>query len=355
MNIYGGIPDKITYVVKKAVQVHRGWHGVDIDLMSLAAPVKAIPAFPVDPSSKTALDTAMRWAREASHPSPHVETDNAPIAEVEIITIEARAEGGRAYKVRLRGVHDGSGGDSLYADMREDVVLDAMLVNGVKKGGTLKGPFVWGRLQSQLRLVRVGSTLHTAMVEAAKRMAKALVHPKYYIKGGIYLTRKGEAVLYLGKCDYDEFAYVYESKEQQRWGINGRIARKEVRDGHLWYGLRTWGADPKKKDAEHWVQSVGQLYKPETIWIFGMRRIKQARVNELIHAVDIDWDKLRSAAVGWALDPTHRYCSSSPEEQLMHASAMAHVRPAGEPCPVHPQYAALAAKADNPKDTGGSR
>ncbi len=363
MIIYGGIPDKITYVVKQAHAVTRGWHGLD-DL-HIAAPVTAAPAFPVDPESKSSMETAVRWAEGwgNKNPSRSVVGDNAPIKEVEVITIDVRAEGGRAYKVRLLDVAEGD----LYVDMREDVVLDAMLVNGVKKGGIVKGPFVWGRLHSQLRLVRVGSSLHDAMVKAADRMAEKVVSAKDHVVGGIYLNRKLEALMYLGKCDIDWPEYKAVGPERpyghNHYAREQRLVRQTERGANLWFELKYHGdglGTVRKGDADklasaaHWTKIWEKGYTPEHTWIWGLKEIKKPAVTRHVATVDIDWERLRRAAVEHAAhaaktdpyrgSPDYAGGLTRVDEKYLHAARLAHVRPAGQPCPEHAEYKALWAK-----------
>lgn len=357
MIIYGGIPDKITYVVKQAHAVTRGWHGLD-DL-HIAAPVTAAPAFPVDPESKSSMETAVRWAEGwGKNPSRSVVGDNTPIKEVEIITIDVRAEGGRAYKVRLLDVAEGD----LYVDMREDVVLDAMLVNGVKKGGIVKGPFVWGRLHSQLRLVRVGSSLHATMIKAADRMAEKVIN-KDHVVGGIYLNRKLEALVYLGKCDLDAIEHETLTDQYRRAYAGSRLVRQTERGANLWFELKYHGdglgtvmkgdAD-KLASAAHWTKIWEKGYTPEHTWIWGLKEIKKPAVTRHVATVDIDWERLRRAAVEHAAHaaktdpyrghPDYAGGLTRVDEKYLHAARLAHVRPAGQPCPEHAEYKALWAK-----------
>lgn len=351
MIIYGGIPTKITYALKTPHGVTRGWHG--LDELHMADPVLATPAFAVDPDSKTGMDTAQRWANGGifGGAPPTISTDNEPISSVDIITVEARAEGGRAYKVLLNGVGNGR----LYVDMREDVLLDALLVNGVKPGGTLPGPFVWGRLHTQLRLVRIGSTLHEAMFRADERKTEKAVKPSEYIVGGIYLNRQREALLYMGVCDLD---WLEEEQRTGVWGraeMTGRLAHRRAYGARTWFELKNHGpgvANATKNDIlrrmlpEFWQERWEAGYDPNDVWVWGVKLYKKPTVTKLITTVTIDWDRLRRAAVEYASiasksDPV----SPRTEDYLRHSSQLAHIRPSGVPRPEHSEYLSMWAEA----------
>jgi len=128
-------------------------------------PITIRDTFPFNPDSKTAPETARRWAkqyhfgddRETFVPD-EVISSNAPFA-VTIVDLHHRSEGGRAYKVvdpYMRRF-----------DLREDQVLEVMAKCGIEPGGKVPGLFVWGTLGSQMRLALVGGELHKAMVAGA--------------------------------------------------------------------------------------------------------------------------------------------------------------------------------------------
>lgn len=131
--------------------------------------VTVIDTFPYNPESKTAPETARRWADERWHATgyfePKIEVlDNEPF-KVTITDLDVRCEGGRAYKV--------VDGKSRRFDLREDQVLEVMRLRGILPGGQIPGTFVWGILGSQVRLTLVGGELHSQMVEESRKLAEA--------------------------------------------------------------------------------------------------------------------------------------------------------------------------------------
>lgn len=354
MIIYGEIPKRIVYFQREEVEVRRGWTGFsDLDI---APPVTATPAFAVDEQSKDGKETARRWAAGWGGDGKCTSTtlDNDPIKSVEILSLEVRQEGGRAYKVRLGGVLDGT----LYVDMREDVVLDALLASGAKKGGVLAGPFVWGRYETQLRLVRVGSTLHKAMLEAAERKATKDLTQADYELGGVYLTRKLEAMVYLGKCDVDD---IVETKKAV-YGYPMRPAEYAVkleRGVNVWVDLSMYVENESDRETiELWAKAWAEQQDPTTAEPWACRVVKKPALIRQVGKVEVDFEKYRKAAVEYA------ECSLRKQEQdrvrmgyqsgfsaAEHKKALfeyrqyvtraAHVRPAGEPRPNHPEYEAI--------------
>jgi hypothetical protein len=337
MIIYGEVPKKIAYFKRDPCKVHRGWVGFD-DL-DIAPPITATPAFAVDASSKDGRETAARWAGKGSTVQ---ELDNDPIKAVEILSLEKRQEGGRAYKVRLQGVLDGT----LYVDMREDVVLDALLASGAKKGGILEGPFVWGRNETQLRLVRVASTLHAAMLQAAERKATKDLTQADYELGGVYLTRKLDVMVYLGKCDVDDIvetkkAEDYPSRKPAQYGV------KLERGVNAWVTLRAVvETEADREKIEPWAEAWARMQDPTTTCGWTCRVVKKPALIRQVGKVKVDFEKYSRAVAKsseHALKMQNRDERCHDYKRLLFnyrrdATLAAHVRPAGEPRPDHPEY-----------------
>ena len=154
--------DRVCYLSKMATK--------DTDLFGNEITVKH--TFPYNPDSKTAPETAKRWANNDTYdyqkreyvkgPEPEfLERANDPFS-VTIIDLDVRSEGGRAYKVV-----DTQG---RCFDLREDQVLEVFKYSGILAGGEVPGQFVWGILGSQMRMVLVGGDLHKEMTAQAESL-----------------------------------------------------------------------------------------------------------------------------------------------------------------------------------------
>jgi len=121
-----------------------------------------IPSFAVDASNAKRVNSAEVWATSAPGDAPPpIEVPNAPITGLRILSMEIRGHDGRAYKII-------SPEERLF-DLREDVLLDAILNTGIKQGGVLPGHYVWVRYSgTNSKLVRLGSTILTSLVDDEK-------------------------------------------------------------------------------------------------------------------------------------------------------------------------------------------
>jgi hypothetical protein len=198
----GYIPKKILYITREPSATSWSWE----DGKKVDTGIVVKPTFPVDPSKPKTIDTARTWAnRYISSTDPFIKSSfvgaNTPI-KIQILSLEQRSEGGRAYKVVF-----GSESPKFYVDLREDVLLDVILNCGIQKGGFPNAEFIWGKVGSQMKLVRVGSDLHTRLIQATVENQKKNLTQSQIEVGSIYQNRKGQEFLYLGQytvLDYTE-------------------------------------------------------------------------------------------------------------------------------------------------------
>jgi hypothetical protein len=127
-------------------------------------------AFAVDADNEKRVRTAMEWSRKytrkvvvgETHLDPF-KVPNSPITDLRILSMEIRGEGGRAYKIITP--------ERRMFDLREDVLLDAILHTGIKKGGVLPGHYVWVRYApTNSKLMRLGSKGIREMVPEDKML-----------------------------------------------------------------------------------------------------------------------------------------------------------------------------------------
>lgn len=198
---FGKIPHSITLISAQAKPFKCGWEDIDV---SLAEDVAVVPCFAADSESSDNLAQGRKWQHDfnlghrldsslaASGKAGAEETIlNEPRAYT-VVGLEKRQEGGRSFKV----IDD----DNRLFDMREDVLLETLLSQGSSIGGRLNGGFVFARIGSQMRLVRVGSGLHGEMLKSEKRRQSKNVATSELVPGGVYANRRG-LVIYLGVVD----------------------------------------------------------------------------------------------------------------------------------------------------------
>lgn len=199
----GKIPQRIKLYCRpeKQVSYHR-WADVGFE-DTLAEEVKATPTFVVDATNPKTCASAEYWARNApkvwctitnkyvdSAPKDIevIERDNTPVDSVRIVGLDIRGNGGRAYQALV---------DEKYlVDMREDVILDSMLHVGIGANGIMHGSYIFAQINSEMKIIRVGSKLHELMVQSTDFSARKAITS--LVPGHVY-SSKTKTVLYIGE------------------------------------------------------------------------------------------------------------------------------------------------------------
>lgn len=187
------IPEKLKYVRQKATEI-RQMADTTADGRFKERMVR--PTFVVDAVNEKTLATAERWAASYTGKENYdiVEVPNSPIEAVEIIDLDHRGRGGRAWKVLIQNAY--------YVDMREDVLLECLINGKGVEDGMLVGPFIWASCGNGLKLTRYNSKDHK--VAAVMQQRKDLRVKKSQLEvGGIYETAAGSKSTFLGYVDFD--------------------------------------------------------------------------------------------------------------------------------------------------------
>jgi hypothetical protein len=195
--VVGSVPDKIAYVFsdEKLVTVGCKWDINWYNESDKPATTKenVLPTFPVDASDENMISKAKTRAagryQKSTKTTQIVVVENKPITNVKVLSLEYRGQGGRAYKAVI---------DKYYVDLREDVLMDVLLKAGVNAGGILQGEYIWAKIGSQMKLIRIGSELHRLVVEFGSKKDIKPVRKNELEVGGVYQTRKKEKAIFLG-------------------------------------------------------------------------------------------------------------------------------------------------------------
>jgi len=232
----GSIPEKICYVFSDEQEVFIGCEW-DIDYSEKAAPNKAkvLPAFPVDENDVSGKSKATSWAERSHYNSKDKKTaqydtvDNKPISGVKVFSLEHRGQSGRAYKAVI---------GKYYVDLREDVLMDTMLQAGVDKGGVLLGEYVWAKMRSNMKLVRVGSEIHRLIVEFDSKKDLKPFNKNDLEVGGVYRTRQMDHAIFIG---YINTTIFHTKHGRNSWDKNKKVDfdfnHKVIKKAMLFYNI----------------------------------------------------------------------------------------------------------------------
>ena len=198
--VVGFFPKKISYIFSNSEEVSVGcewdfnWSSIDDKFLSKKETV--FSSFPVDANDTSMISKAKTWATTPNWKTKvkgvaHLVTiDNDPIKKIRLLSISYRSQGGRAYKALIDNKY--------YVDFREDVLMDTILKSGILKGGILNGEYVWAKIGSNMKLVRVGSELYKIISEYQSKMDMKPVGKNELEVGGLYQDKKKNKAIFIG-------------------------------------------------------------------------------------------------------------------------------------------------------------
>lgn len=353
---FGKIPSRMALITTAPKIFRCGWEDVD---GSLAEDKEVIPCFPADADSADNVAQGLKWGKQQnlfdrrSEAAPdQVVEDNLP-RRLTVVGLEKRMEGGRSFKVVDEKAR--------LFDLREDVLLETLLGVGVSKGGHLGGEFVFARVGSQMRLVRVGSTLHGEMLKTEKRRQSKNVKETELVVGGIYANRR-ELVIYLGQIDTVEdfisetdhhrmFTAQATSEHRKLKGVSAAVEKRvKVRGEHLSVPVAKYMQLEPERALQNAllnaansssfqfgktisaVELVGRLEVPDNI-IERLRMRALENVNSRLHNLDESSRMVDSCGVD-AVRAMNR-------KTVISASAMLNIRTHGSGAEVSAEYEEL--------------
>lgn len=207
----GNIPKELTYIVGPSRKIVISWEDVELEEGETDKVEEVFPTFVSDSSNAKTIATGRSWASQtqstwdpatsryiaaAGHTPTEITRSNDPITKLRIFGLDVRGNGGRAWKCADEEGH--------YFDLREDVLLDLMRTVGVSEGGYLNGEYIWAKIHAEMRLVRVGSGLHSALEVCTERREMKPISKKDLKPWHLYQKKDGSVFLHVGKaCGFE--------------------------------------------------------------------------------------------------------------------------------------------------------
>lgn len=185
-------------------------------------------AFPFEKGS-TSEETAKKWAtnksywnKQGSEPIYFEFTENK-FDTVQIVSLDVRGNGGRAYQVLIH--HEDK---KFQCDLREDVLMEVILTKGINVGGYLNGSFSFIRNNAQTNLVLHDSDTYNRAKEELERREgnkdKKKISAKDLKVGHKYRQLNGSEGIYLGSFyapHVDREGEVYEKPKKHHLFFTG--------------------------------------------------------------------------------------------------------------------------------------
>lgn len=204
--IVGIIPEKISYIYgqPKDIFINYDYYSINTDIKK-----EVFPAYSFDPKDMNMLNRVHRIAKfdnrhyvnggYVDYPLEIDELVNNSI-KIQLLTIEYKNYCNKQiYKVLID--------DKYYVDLANEVFDEAILRTPISSDGVLNGDFIWGKIDSKMTLVRMGSTLYKLLVESHNKKDLPKVSKRKFEVGGVYKYRNGTVGIFLGFVNTTFFGY----------------------------------------------------------------------------------------------------------------------------------------------------
>jgi len=269
--VVGSIPEKIAYTYTKESEVFVGssWdreYSYDEKKhISKYEKEKVLPVYVTSNDAKSLARIKKRvggWNGQTT--STTIEVDNKPVSNVRIISSGYRDQ---AYKALI---------DKYYIDLTDDVLMDTMLQTGVAPGGVLQGDFIWAKISTHIKLIRIGSELHRLVMEFEETKDAKPIGKRKLEVGGIYQDRKKNKAIFLGYVNTTLFNLKNKTPYYQRKDATFDFDQKFVKKSMLFYTVNYGSLE----------ENINNMLKPESNYRFGIR--KSHPYIEKVGHVDVD-------------------------------------------------------------------
>lgn len=343
--IKGYIPESIAIVSSIQRPVYRQWEDAivinteinpdDEDLVT--------PAFVSDSTNQRTVASAISWAERArqyydeKYRKQVVKTDpvkqetrlNTPFENIRIVKLEYRGSGGRAYKVVTE--------DNYYYDLREDVMVEAMLKQGIRPGGYVNGKFIWARVNTTMKIVRVGSELHSALVSVSEKRFLPKIDSKRLIPGGLYEGKDNDRFVFIGAVDTSEYNYTASRNSTSQGalfspylGYTFSVTKRDLKNRMLWFNY------PYRTKSYNFAEF--EKHKLNTNQYVFMDKVNVVKLVEKFNIAPDHIEQLRSQALN---DMQSVFSNSNATEKvpiMCMKARLACVRKVGESVPNPSEY-----------------
>jgi len=204
--IVSSVPEKVAYTFadEKDIIVGCLWDNnyYNVNDKPKTPTEKGLITFVSDASDAKMMTKAKESAEHVYYKQPQkvsqtILVDNVSISNIRLLSLELYSNKNiKNYKALI---------DKYCIEIGDDVITDTLLKVGIGPGGILQGEYIWARIGSKMKLVRIGSELHRMIVEFDSKKDIKSVRKNNLEVGGIYQTRKKEKAIFLGLVNTTEY------------------------------------------------------------------------------------------------------------------------------------------------------
>lgn len=182
MTFKGNIPEVVKIIIGKTRKIHFSWNHIDKkynkDFALNGGPFEGKGCGVVLPDGKYANDENVTVF------------ENKPMSGIRLV--------GRSYHGNVPDQFLVLLPNGLLVEMETDSFMEVMLNEGIKPGGILPGEWIWARVPGTMKLVRLGTGFHQALLDYENRESVPLYSVKEMNVGRAYKNAEGNVAIFLG-------------------------------------------------------------------------------------------------------------------------------------------------------------
>lgn len=182
MTFKGNIPKDVKIIIGKTKKIDFSWGHIDKeynkDFSLNGGPFEGKSCVVVLPDSKY-----------ANHKDITV-IENKPMSGIRLVGRSCYGIAPNQFLVLLP--------NGLLVEMETDSFMEVILNEGIKPGGILPGEWIWARVPGTMKLVRLGTGFHQALIDYEKREKVPLYSVKEMNVGRAYKSAEGNVAVFLG-------------------------------------------------------------------------------------------------------------------------------------------------------------
>lgn len=303
----GYIPPKLWLISKAPETIVNQWEdGSEINSF------EASPTFVA--SNEKTKETGLSWACGYGNKRgvTTIEVENIPFAQLRIVSYEKRNEGGGAFKAIVQGKY--------YVDLRTDTLLD-ILVNHAVESGEVKGAsFIWARVGSNMKVVRVGSSLHRDLIAATELDAVKPPKASDLKVGDVYESKNGGRAVFMGWV-----STIKMEVKQEHWNATQEISFVRVPKIQCWY--RVYQDESINKSLREW-----------RYWGFEFKKTNAYRKKVDSIKIPADWMKKAKESAVSDLNSLEKQCRADRPGDMAYYSQILHLFEVGVKVGLHERF-----------------
>lgn len=179
MTVIGTIPKEIHYVVHPKETVVLKYKHMDEEFENT-----------LDYHPTKVYDNANDFNVQAKPLGSKLETkNNVPLTDLQILD-SVPGSFGTHYMVLIN--------NNQVIDIKDELLIDIIRNSEITNNGVVSGQFIWAKIAGHLKLIRVGSQLHSDVQDSHNKKFNPKIKNSQFEIGGIYRSRNGTTQVFLG-------------------------------------------------------------------------------------------------------------------------------------------------------------